>query len=75
MQIILSEILDVPTTIETGTPDAKISLYDTDNRFDYGNSLDLDSLVNCTNLGGDCSKASREPENYATCAHIVPEVW
>jgi len=40
MQIVLSELLDVPTTIETGKPDTEASLnfYDPALRFSYSES-------------------------------------
>lgn len=75
LQIILSELLDVPTTIETGSPDAKLNFYDPDNSFQYGNSHDLHALSTAAELG-DCRLANRDPdpEVYESCAHAVPEV-
>ena len=74
LQIILSEILDVPVTIETGTPDAKLNFYDEDLPFDYGSANDWDAL-RLSNEIGDCRKADKSSENYQSCAHLVPEVW
>lgn len=74
LQIILSELLDVPTTIETGTPDAKLNLYDPTSPFDYGTANDWSSLRNANELG-DCRLANRSRDNYQPCAYLIPEVW
>lgn len=74
LQIVLSELLDVPTTIETGTPDAKLNLYDPTSPFEYGVSNDWAALERA-DLIGDCRLASRSPKNYETCAHMIPEIW
>jgi hypothetical protein len=74
MQILLSEMLDVPTTIETGTPDAKVSFYDSRGSFQFGTQQDQLSLEGATELG-DCRLASRQADNYKSCAHILPECW
>ena len=55
LQILLSEILGVPSTLETGTKDAKLNFYDSDLRFDYGKSNVFDAMVYATNHG--CSSA------------------
>ena len=74
LQILLSELLDVPTSVETGTPDARIGFYDSDAPFDYGTSLDLESLSRAAELV-DCRLANRDPAAYDYCAHFVPETW
>jgi hypothetical protein len=76
LQMVLSEMLDVPATIETGTPDARISFYDPQASFQYGTSRDLLALQNAaTQSGFDCRLASRDPDSYQSCAHVVTEFW
>lgn len=47
MQIILSEVLGVPTTLETSMPDSEASMnfYDGDMRFSYSNDTYVSNLV------------------------------
>ena len=74
IQIILSEILDVPTTVESGLAEAKLNFYDPDNSYDFGTSSDYNCLIRGAELS-DCRLACRSPENYEPCAHVVPELW
>ena len=75
MQILLSEFLNVPVTIETShrTPTTRAgSFYDTHGRLQYGAlGYDYDALRLAHGLG-DCRlrKNKNEP-----CAMIIPEVW
>jgi hypothetical protein len=75
MQVLLSEILDVPVTIESSLPDLNMNLYDVNSSFGYGKGVGFDGL----RLGHqvrDCSVVKRtELENYQVCAHVVPEYW
>ena len=83
IQILLSELLDIPTTVETGQPDRELSFYEKHNRYEYGDNFDTNSLAQATALKGDCSQALKEGwteseggvEGYQYCAHMVPEVW
>ena len=56
LQILLSEVLDVPTTIETGEPDLNINFYDPAGRFDYGIGYYMEGLdraaqvIDCRNV-------------------------
>jgi len=75
LQVILSELLHVPTTIETGVYNARLNLYDPDSPFEYGNTDDIEALTVAKNVGGDCRKASRNEDTYQGCAHFAPEVW
>ncbi|CAB9513658.1 unknown protein (Partial), partial [Seminavis robusta] len=45
LQILLSEMLDVPTTVETGTPNAKLNFYDASSPLDYGISNDWNAFT------------------------------
>ena len=53
MQIILSELLDVPTTIETGSPYKHMNFYDKYNRFDHGPGNYVRSMIKAREVG-DC---------------------
>ena len=77
LQLLLSELLDVPATIETGTPNATMNFYDEYGAFEYGTSNDLLSLENAMQLDQDCTSANRDRfgDKYQSCSHIVPEVW
>jgi hypothetical protein len=74
LQVILSEMLDVPSTIETGSYEARLNLYHPDNPFGYGPSNNFEVLQN-GNMLGDCRKARKGAEDYQPCAHFIPEVW
>lgn len=74
LQIILSELLDVPTTTETGVYGSKIDFYNPHNAFDFGNSNYTDSMANSALLK-DCRKAMRSASNYEPCAHVITEIW
>ena len=76
LQIILSELLGVPTTIETGKYDGALDLYDPYSRLIPGTANDWSSLYRAHELG-DCRLASRErtEDAYEKCAHFIPEVW
>jgi hypothetical protein len=77
LQILLSELLGVPTSLETGKPDAKLQFYDNDNsiQYAYGVNNEADALQKAFSLNGDCTLANRATSDYQPCAHIVPEVW
>ena len=74
LQIILSELLEVPTTTETADYDAKINFYDHDARFEFGGATELDAIRNSSKLR-DCKYASRTADNYVPCAHVITEMW
>ena len=74
IQILLSEFLDVPTTLETGTPNASLNFYDPSSPFQYGLSSDYDSLRKSVEVQ-DCRLVSKDPNSYTACAHLIPEVW
>lgn len=85
LQIILSELLDVPTTIETGTPAVSLNFYDPHAHFDTsGKSSDYDATVKAHQVG-DCRLVKYEEKQkgdndeqepvYESCAHTVTEVW
>lgn len=73
-QILLTEVLEVPATMEYGDGvRGRGSFYDRNSAFIYVSS-DFEQEVHTAlwkadDLSGDCSK-TEEP-----CAHIIPEVW
>ena len=73
LQIILSEILEVPATIEAGNP-AQLSLYHPYNGLEVGSNQDP-ATVESAYHWIDCQYASRDPEQYEPCAHFTPELW
>lgn len=76
LQIVLSEILDVPTTIETGIwNNTAMNFYHPDNIFSpnrIGN--DWSGLETASRLV-DCRLAPKDVSNYKPCMHIITEVW
>eukprot|EP00957_Ditylum_brightwellii_P028831 2178376-Ditylum_brightwellii.AAC.1 len=73
MQIILSELVNVPSTIESssqGKQGPPLSFYDPDNGFGYSSiSNNFDAIVEANSVGGDCSLTSKP------CANVLPELW
>ncbi len=69
LQIILSELLDVPTTVETGTRDAALNFYDPDAPFEYGTAgNDVSALVTAAQVKDCRTVANSDP--YVPCAHV-----
>jgi len=73
-QIILSELLGVPTSLEPGFPDMKISFYDEKNTLDYGEAYPWDALETATQVK-DCRTVQNNGGNYTPCNHVMSEVW
>jgi hypothetical protein len=78
IQIILSEILHVPVTIETSAPSSagSLSFYDPRNGLVYPSvPYNYKALQRSLELkNADCTQANRTSGTDA-CAHILPEVW
>ena len=75
MQILLSELLGVPTTIETGKADMSADFYDQGMALDYGVSYPFECLENAANVN-DCREIPfAEGEDYQPCCQVMPEVW
>jgi hypothetical protein len=70
LQIILSELVDVPVSIESGLDEAHMNFYDPQARLEYGTADVLTSLENGHNLSADCSL-----RGHKSCAQYVTEVW
>lgn len=88
LQILLSEVLQVPTTLETSRPDEFVNFYSPTNEFGYGGANDWDAIQTANNAPyGDCrlreGKGARQDqtdiatpdEEYAPCGHVIPELW
>ena len=73
LQTVLSEMLGVPTSVETAKPNTTVDFYDPLARFEYGFSDGWTCLERAKELG-DCSLVSNDTE-YECCAHFVPELW
>ena len=74
LQIILSELLDVPTTIEAGSYEGSLNFYHPDAPMEYGTPGSNDALQLAYDIG-DCRKANKAIDNYQACTHIDPERW
>jgi len=71
MQIVLSELAGVPSTIESGSPERNFNFYDSKNSFDFGTMLyDYDALRTAYKYS-DCRKSPSDQ----SCAHVLPEIW
>ena len=76
LQIILSELLDVPTTIEAGSYDGSLNFYHPDAPLEYGTPLSDNEALKFAYQIGDCRNAKKDnTENYEACAHFEPERW
>ena len=78
MQVIYSELLGVPSTIETGKADKNLNFYDETNRMEYGSSYSVSAIKNALKAeGGDCTIYNKggDDQEYAPCAHLVMEIW
>ncbi|KAL7570988.1 hypothetical protein ACA910_002611 [Epithemia clementina (nom. ined.)] len=73
LQIVLSELLDVPVSIETGKADAKVDFYDINTSFEYGAGNDWDAVRRATAVK-DC-RLLKDSKEYLSCSHVVPESW
>ncbi|KAL7551981.1 hypothetical protein ACHAWF_015202 [Thalassiosira exigua] len=77
MQILLSELLGVPTTIETSDPKRRYNFYDPDRREDYGvEPYPYHSLRKAHEVG-DCREVkggASDSGGYMSCAHVMPMV-
>jgi hypothetical protein len=87
VQILLSELLGVPTTLEPGVPKIRINFYETTGAVEYGFLQNEKAILNADKYT-DC-RAVRERnqeilllddeeamiEQYLPCEHYIPEFW
>jgi len=78
IQIILSEILGIPVTLESGTATDISDFYDATSALGYGKSYDFEALRRGNEVK-DCRIIAQENKNknaeYQSCAHVITEVW
>jgi hypothetical protein len=84
LQVVLSELLNVPTTIETGSVDGSLNFYHPDAPFQYGSTAVVDTTFDAALHQAyavqDCRRRrflqqQHNNEDYIPCAHILPERW
>lgn len=86
LQILLSEVLGVPVTLETGSPDVNLDFYNPKLSFGWGTSNDWKMMEASVHINSDCrqvpktvvtvnDETGQEEESYQPCAHVTPEVW
>ncbi|KAL3933105.1 MAG: hypothetical protein SGARI_003788 [Bacillariaceae sp.] len=80
LQVVLSEILGVPTSVETAVADVEVDFYNPENRFEYGVADDFSCMERAREVG-DCTAVTQlngrdgDDEEYKCCFHFIPEVW
>ena len=70
LQILLSELMDVPVSIETGVAGKNVDFYDINTSFDYGSSNNW-AAVKTSKEVRDC-RLVKGSEEYTPCQHVVP---
>ena len=70
LQIILSELMDVPVTIETSRPNLNVDFYDINSSFDYRGANDWDAMRRADQVK-DC-RTLKDSEEYKSCTHVIP---
>lgn len=69
MQILLSEFLGVPSTIET-SGGGSLSFYDRYNNMNYpATAYNFEALKQANRFNGNCTLSD------IPCAHVIPEIW
>lgn len=75
IQIVLTEILGIPATLESGTAEDLVDFYHPASALGYGESYDYEALRRGNEVV-DCRTIHNAPgEEYQSCAHVMPEVW
>jgi hypothetical protein len=82
LQILLSEILGVPTSLEPGLPNTRINYYDTTGAVDYGEIVTYEAFENAHKYT-DCRLLKEHNDNlvdgtdavYQPCLNFIPEFW
>lgn len=80
IQILMSEILHVPTTIDSGFGNEEsLNFYNSRGEYSYGRYTLYDSLSAAYNSkDGDCVPIIQGEKLHnpnVTCAHVIPESW
>ena len=80
LQILFSELLDIPVSIETGNPNVDFNFYSPQEvgqsqGVRYNEFSNLERALRHARIFGDCRLAERKvPAGYEACAHFSPEV-
>lgn len=78
LQILMSEMLGIPVTVETGVKGVNADFYNLESRIEYGRCCDYNAMNNAKEVGGDCTKIKQDigPDaEYKSCFHFIPENW
>uniref|UniRef100_A0A7S3P7Q2 G-protein coupled receptors family 3 profile domain-containing protein n=1 Tax=Amphora coffeiformis TaxID=265554 RepID=A0A7S3P7Q2_9STRA len=71
LQVLLSEMLDVPVSIETSFFEYVTNFYDEHMRVEWGWAND-ERAVHTSSQVKDCVPLTQTLENYTACAHVIP---
>lgn len=80
-QIVLSELVGVPSTEESGGFGKTRNFYDFEGRMDYDTDVPGSAVAVPSNgtlfsrHGGDCNALENTEDDYTPCAHFFPELW
>lgn len=74
LQILLSELLGIPSTVEPGTANGALNFYHADALIEFGKPGSDEALKRAFDIG-DCRHANRNAQSYQSCTHIDPERW
>lgn len=75
LQILLSEILEVPVSVEQNRRGLNLDFYNFENRLDFDPSLEYSNQI-VQGSKGDCKLLKTKPsEPYISCGHVIPEIW
>lgn len=72
VQILLSELLGVPSTVEGGSK--KVNFYQP-NPDPFPGGVDVSQSLSRASQLRDCRLAKRDEINYEPCAHFHPDIW
>lgn len=81
MQIMYSELLGVPSTIEPGSAGKSLNFNDESNRLEYGTADEYDRMFqHAQDAEGDCTayidhNKGASGEDYIPCAHAIMDIW
>ncbi|CAB9499168.1 Receptor-type guanylate cyclase gcy [Seminavis robusta] len=76
LQILLTEILEVPVTVETGVPGYSVDFYHMHSALDYGVFDEEYHELQVAADVKDCRLTKTDdPDNYQACFHASTEVW
>jgi hypothetical protein len=80
-QIVLSELLGVPSSVEAGGFGRTRNFYDFEGKMDDDTNVPGSAVAVPSNgtifseYGGDCGALENTEDDYTPCAHFFPELW